>query len=1676
MSLILAVYSRDSFKEFHLPSINNSDYELVIRKEQLVTEEDIILSMEVVDNIWTIKGSLEYMLYVDNQRYDTVDLSDGLIVNVITSAEENLSMVITDAANSFQVFDKYRISGNADIRFGKDPSNDVVFDFKGISREHATITRSGNTTFIKVDGPNGIYINSKRVDGMSELSFGDYINIIGLHMVYLGSVLAIDTQNPGIKVDNRTLKKISHPPKKERKLHERKVLSDGKSIYSRAPRHAENVINTKIEIEGPPQMPEEKEQSLFLSIGPSITMALPMLLGCMLMIYSYSGSSVLGGGGSSHLFMYSGLVMAVSSAMVGVIWTLINRKQQKKDLEHLKNLRMSRYSDYLIKKTNEIKDEYERTINGLYENYPEASKCLSFDELSGELWGRNVSHDDFLVHRVGIGDAAFPMEIITPPRRFTLFDDDLADRPELIRSEYETLFDVPVTVDMYKHNLIGIVGDGDKTNAVRIAKNLSAQIAANNCYTDVKLVYIYDGDKTSNSGEWDFAKWLPHVWSEDKKTRFVASNKDEAADVLYELGNVFRIRAENENRGEKAIFPKPYYVLFIADVDLIEGELFSKYIFEEEENYGLTTVIMADHYEALPNKCEFIIENSSGFRGFYESSSRTGEEKKITFDSVDGNELEKFARRLSRLQVAEVESGGDIPSSLTFFEMMGIERPEDIPVKELWTKSRIYDNIKGLIGQKAGGAPMYLDVHEKYHGPHGLVAGTTGSGKSETLQTYILSLAINYSPDDVAFFIIDYKGGGMANLFEGLPHMAGQISNLSGNQVKRAMISIKSENRRRQRIFTDNGVNNINSYTRLFKSGEATVPVPHLFIIIDEFAELKREEPEFMRELISVAQVGRSLGVHLILATQKPSGTVDDNIWSNSRFRLCLRVQDRQDSNDMLHKPDAAYITQAGRCYLQVGNDELYELFQSGYSGATYDSNNYSGNIDVARLITLTGKTEMTGNSIKQKQKKNAEIAWVEELTRHLRTAATAVLADNDGDMLDPDNSKQIVTAMYETLADSGVDYPENKYNSDRLLDFITIYTELSREGDEPEASEIVSSANQSGKKLPQQKEQTELDAVKEHLARIGTDLGYTKNHQLWLPVLREKIIIDEFEEFNVRSFSKLGAWKTKDNKLDLKVVIGQMDDPENQNQMPFTIDFAEDGNLAICGSVVCGKSTSMQTIAYSLIQHYSPEEINLYALDFSSKMMSAFETAPHTGGIMYESDDDKIAKFFNMINGILEERKRIFHGGNYKQYVRVNGITLPAIFIMIDNYGAFKQKTEEVYEEDVMRLAKEGISNGIYLVVSGGGFSSGEITTRIGENFSTVLTLSLKDRFEYGDLLHNMQISVMPEQGVKGRGLAYYGNRILEYQTALPLDADNDYERIEKIKEICSIMSETWQGRRARPVPIIPEKPVWDEFSGLDEYKEVNARYDRLPIGYDSANASVYGISLADTFCYGIYGDMHTGKTNMMKACILSAIDKKAKVYIFDSAERPLGMFEREKRVSYYSDDKGVFECFNGLFPEFKARRNRKAEITAQGKEPDEVFEIMGAEFEPLFIFISELDQFINMIYKSEYDMKGFLENVFSKGSGNGIFFFADLSLRNKSNAGGYPAFEAFIGYRKGIHLGGKTASNTILNFEYIPFSEQNKVDKAGIGYIPDVIDERDTAKVVIPLVKKVNKEKGSK
>lgn len=1658
MNSVLALYSKEAFKEYILPSELNSDYSLIISKEIFHLYEDISLNLEVVDGKWRIK-QIEKCMLIGNEEDETRFLKNGDVIRFRTGSQMDLTIVVSEEQKCFRAYHKYYLHDLFQISIGKDEENDIVYDYlKMISRHHAVIERRGREFVIRNKSANGIYINSMLVKGECVLKFGDYINILGLHMVFLGDMIAIDAENQNVSVKEHLRKFESSYSRNNQRQNEIR-FSTGKTVHHRSPRTYEKQIIDEIEIEEPPSLHKQKERPLWLVIGPSITMALPMLLGCMMMVYASKAMS-----GGSSLYMYSGLVMSVSSALIGVIWTLSNLKYQKKEEAQEEAYRLQKYGQYLNEKNAEIKSKYSNESKKLLNMYPDAESCLSYRANTTSLWNRNRNHEDFLVHRLGLGNLPFPTQIDIPKKKFVLYEDELANQPSVIKNNFTMMYNVPITVDLVKNNLIGVVGDSKTMGAFQVANVLATQLAANNCYTDVKLGFVFNEKNVGAARQWEGLKWLPHVWSEDKKTRFVAGNSTEASEIFYELARVCRSRSEEKKKG----LPKPYYVIFISDISMLEGELFSKYAFEKDEALGITTVLLVDNASQLPNQCEFIIENTDQFKGMYEVYADRSERKPIAFDYVNTSGMERFARKISNVIVQEIEEGGEIPASLTFFEMLKINKLSDLPVREYWAKNRIYENIRGIIGEKAGGAPCYLDVHEKYHGPHGLVAGTTGSGKSETLQTYMLSLAVSYSPDDIGFFVIDYKGGGMANLFNGLPHLIGQISNLSGNQVRRAMISIKSENRRRQRVFTENGVNNINAYTKLYKNGETTLPIPHLFIVIDEFAELKREEPEFMKELISVAQVGRSLGVHLILATQKPSGTVDDNIWSNSKFRLCLRVQDQQDSKDMLHKPDAAYITQAGRCYLQVGNDEVYELFQSGFSGAIYDENMLNVSADIASMISITGKTEIKGNIIKQQSKDRAKKNWISELIQCVKATETAYGIEIKETICSENQFLQFMKGMYSQLEARNIEYAENAFNNARMKDFLKLYVCVEEMGvKESLTEEVIKQSVQRNVRLPEPKEHTQLEAVKEYLAVKAREYGYTHKLQLWMPVLPEKIYLEDVDELQENNFNGK-EWNDPRGEWTLNVPVGKMDDPENQNQMALEVDLAQDGNISIIGTIVSGKSTMMQSMAYALIQKYSPNVVNLYILDFSSKMMSAFEDAPHVGGVMYENDESKIEKFFNMIHTILENRKKILKGGNYKQYIEMSGYVMPTIVIFVDNYASFKEKTKEVYEDEMIRLSKEGISNGIFLVVSGAGYGMNDITTRVGENVGKSLCLSLPDKYAYSDYLHTMQIDVLPETGIKGRGLALHGTRVLEYQGVLAFEAANDYERMDKIRECCQNMRELWNGKVAKKIPEIPEKPAWSEFCELEEFKEASEDITKIPVGYDAANASIYSVTLRDIYCYLVTGHSRGGKTNYMKVMLQSVLLKQDKrIVIIDGPNGDYKSYASEDNVTYVTEEQEVFDFFSHLLPEFKRRNGIKRSLIEEEKEEDEIFEIMSKEV-PYFIFISDLNWFVPFIYQATLDMKGFLENVIEKGRLHNIYFIAELDLKNRMSIMGYKIYELFTAQKCGIHFGGKVVENQLFSFDYLSYSEQSKPEKVGVGLLPDIEDDRSTRKVVVPKARK--------
>lgn len=445
----------------------------------------------------------------------------------------------------------------------------------------------------------------------------------------------------------------------------------------------------------------------------------------------------------------------------------------------------------------------------------------------------------------------------------------------------------------------------------------------------------------------------PYCFSEDKQVRFFATNTDEVNQLSNYLEQHMKHRRyEDGESGKESTFDyksySPYFLIITDDFTTYRNNEFIKSVLEQKINYGFSLIINNERLLGLPNECSLFMNIDEKSSGVFENELSANKQNEFFPDIDNSSDMEEITKILANISIEMDKEKYTLPKSISFLQMYNIGDVEQLNCLQRWKENNPITSLQAPVGVDENGDLFKLDLHEKFHGPHGLVAGMTGSGKSEFIITYILSMAVNYHPDEVSFALIDYKGGGLAGAFENketgivLPHLCGTITNLDTVEMKRSLASIQSELKRRQKIFnkareiTGESTIDIYKYQKLYRAQKVQEPVPHLFIISDEFAELKTQQPEFMEQLISTARIGRSLGVHLILATQKPAGVVDDQIWSNSKFRVCLKVQDKADSMDMIKRPDAAGLKDVGRFYLQVGYNEFFALGQSAWCGATY--------------------------------------------------------------------------------------------------------------------------------------------------------------------------------------------------------------------------------------------------------------------------------------------------------------------------------------------------------------------------------------------------------------------------------------------------------------------------------------------------------------------------------------------------------------------------------------------------------------------------------------------------------------------------------------------------------------------------------------------------------------------
>jgi len=919
-----------------LPNTIYGDFQIVDIDEN-GNQVDLVTIRES-DGKWQLANTLDTEVLVNNQSVNNINLSDYFSCELLYRKSDYKYILYClptyDKTTLYNVVDASILVGNK--------NSDISYQTNFLGDYNLKIFYD-NAWYIEVltDTPF-IYLNNKTVK-KERLFNGDVIFILGLRIVVLGNYMIINNPFNTVKINTNKLRNINLgvvAPKSE--IEEELEIYDEEDYFFRTPRFKRNLKDEKFRIDSPPANQDPDGMPIFLTLASSMTMAATSSMSL------YTALSRLREGATFKDVLPTLIITGVtliSSFLVPVI----SRLWQKRNNKEKEKLRQEKYTNYVKEREQDINNKINEQKSILIENNKTNEKCFEMImNRQTNLWERKIDHDDFLNLRLGIGNIKAQIEVDYEKERFSLVDDNLKNLLYGVAGSEKLLEDVPVSVSLTDKNIMAITSEIKL--GYQFLETIILQMIAYHSYEELKIVVL---TKEENSNYFEYLKLTPFVWNNNKTFRFFGTNKEEINQISIYLQEEFNNRkykdrdsgSLNNNFNYKDALP--YYVIITDNYKNIRNVEILDKILNEDNNFGFSLIAIDRNLRRLPDDAKVFVNVTNDISVMLEPDLTSGTRQEFKADLNNLN-MKLLTSKVANVPIELDKGKFKLPTTYTFLEMYNVGRVEQLNVLSRWRESNPITSLQAPIGILETGDIVSLDVHEKVHGPHGLIAGMTGSGKSEFIITYILSMAINYHPDEVSFVLIDYKGGGLAGAFENkdtglkLPHIAGTITNLDQSEITRALSSLNSELRRRQRIFNEardklnESTIDIYKYQKLYRNKQVDEPMSHLIIISDEFAELKMQQPEFMDELMSIARIGRSLGVHLILATQKPSGVVNDQIWSNSRFKVCLKVQDKSDSMDMLKRPEAATITNIGSFYLQVGFNEYFYFGQSAWCGAPY--------------------------------------------------------------------------------------------------------------------------------------------------------------------------------------------------------------------------------------------------------------------------------------------------------------------------------------------------------------------------------------------------------------------------------------------------------------------------------------------------------------------------------------------------------------------------------------------------------------------------------------------------------------------------------------------------------------------------------------------------------------------
>lgn len=1246
---------------------------------------------------------------------------------------------------------------------GTDKSSNIVINSKYAINDNIELNHCDNGYRIKIKSTTyGVYKNGSKIQDGEIIENMDFLSVGDISFYIKDNSLWTDISDKCIVNNAITIdyKNKNHYP-----------------LFIRHSRVQYTVPNEKIGLSVAPNQPKKPEQNLTMTLLPALAM-----LALTIVVRGFMSNS------SNNTF----IIFSVCSMSMGIITSVASFVSAKRKYEKDCQERVEQYNSYIVQKREEIevaRKEEKRMLEEIY--YDTNANIDNITNFSLNLFDRIPTDNDFLNLYLGKGLVKAQRELEYKKIEAFETNDQLANIPNALTDEYKMMADSPITIDLKKNSTLGILGKKERNRA--LFKNVLIDIISRHYFGDVKVFLLLDEVE-----KYSWVKKIPHIYT-SSGMRNIVYDSETRNNIFEYLYKELTIR-----RSLKSCDGLPYLVILVMKEWGIKTHPVSQFI-ENANEIKVSFIFWETNREEIPLYCGAIISINEDNKGLLIDTHKGEEKNEFVFENVLDSDMEKISTILEPIYCEEISLESSLRKSISLFELLGIYSVDDINLIQNWNEAKVWNTMAVPIGINSKNEIVYLNLHEKYHGPHGLVAGTTGSGKSEILQTYILSAAILFHPYEVSFVIIDFKGGGMVNQFKDLPHLIGAITNIDGREIDRSLKSIKAELLKRQSLFAKANVNHIDKYIQMYKNKKVKTPLPHLVIIVDEFAELKAEQPEFMKELISAARIGRSLGVHLILATQKPSGQVNEQIWSNSKFKLCLKVQNKEDSNEVLKSPLAAEIKEPGRAYLQVGNNEIFELFQSGFSGASEKANTSKEKAYVISQVDISGRK----NVVYEKKKSN--------------------------------NS-----------------------NCSR----------------------------------------TQLEAIVDFVRDTCNKNGIERLQNICLPPLPSIVNIVESE------------------KAKGVISVGIYDDPDSQYQGEACINLANE-NYMIIGSSGTGKTNFLQVIIRQIVSSYSPKLANIYIMDFGAMYLKNFEDLCYVGGVVTISEEEKLKNLFKLLVEEIHVRKDKFLSvgiSSYSSYEEGGFNDIPRIFVLMDNYTAFREIYGDTYEEEFIYILREGLACGINVILSNAQTSG--LGYKYMSNFAGRIALHCNDSSEYSTLFERCRMQPKDEVG---RALCMINKEIYETQLFLAFEGEKEIDRSNTIKQYIFKINEQNYGVRVKKIPEIPEVLMIDFIE--NNYRGCHEKY-RYPIALNYEDVDLVSIDFEKVNELSIIGNENSRRLSVLKSLLFSmeyyVLESTFNLYIIDDVNRQLKNYKDKLYTEEYTlDYSRIGEIIIGLDEKFEERYN---------------------------------------------------------------------------------------------------------------------------------------------------------